>query len=410
MRPHSRAAIAEASAIIRAAVSVDFFISYNHADRAWAAWIAWQLEDAGYTTIFQTWDFPPGSNFVVEMDRAAQQAKRTLALISPAYIAASFTQAEWAAAFAADPTGGRRKLVPVRVARFDARGILGQVVYIDLVGLDEDEARERLLTALRSERLKPSEAPAFPGTAHAAEGAPSFPGGPERSAGDPAAAATPQETAPPAQTWVKVNEVIFPVDELDDADDAITLNGAIDDEVHRQLDAIRASGFGPVRVRFVSTTRVADADLSHVRRTTRGGRTDTRIELTRATPPPRNATRAGTGGLTPDELVETGMREYFLGEPLPPSMGMLEFMADPGLDRDALAAAFRLPDPMAAEVVRLLVVEGLVGNGHAQAVTHLRIGPREANTRTIDIEWLEPREYVNVEPERRRIHGTWRMG
>jgi hypothetical protein len=30
----------------------DFFISYNKADRAWAEWIAWQLED-GENTLSQ---------------------------------------------------------------------------------------------------------------------------------------------------------------------------------------------------------------------------------------------------------------------------------------------------------------------------------------------------------------------
>jgi TIR domain len=44
---------------------VDFFISYNKADRAWAEWIAWQLEQAGYQTTNQAWDFRPGSNFVL---------------------------------------------------------------------------------------------------------------------------------------------------------------------------------------------------------------------------------------------------------------------------------------------------------------------------------------------------------
>ncbi len=28
----------------------DFFISYTQADRAWAEWIAWTLEEKGYTT------------------------------------------------------------------------------------------------------------------------------------------------------------------------------------------------------------------------------------------------------------------------------------------------------------------------------------------------------------------------
>ena len=59
----------------------DFFVYYNRADRGWAEWIAWQLEDAGYTTVLQAWDFVPGANFVVEMDRAAQRSKRTIAVL-----------------------------------------------------------------------------------------------------------------------------------------------------------------------------------------------------------------------------------------------------------------------------------------------------------------------------------------
>ncbi len=56
----------------------DFFISYNSADKAWAEWIAWQLEEAKFTTIIRSWDFRPGSHLVQEMDRAAQEAQRTI--------------------------------------------------------------------------------------------------------------------------------------------------------------------------------------------------------------------------------------------------------------------------------------------------------------------------------------------
>jgi hypothetical protein len=38
----------------------DFFISFNHADRAWATWIAWVLEEKGYSVFFQDWDFRVG--------------------------------------------------------------------------------------------------------------------------------------------------------------------------------------------------------------------------------------------------------------------------------------------------------------------------------------------------------------
>jgi hypothetical protein len=51
----------------------DFFISYNKADRSWAEWIAWQLEEAKYSVVVQAWDFRPGSNFVLEMQKTAMR-------------------------------------------------------------------------------------------------------------------------------------------------------------------------------------------------------------------------------------------------------------------------------------------------------------------------------------------------
>lgn len=53
--------------------SKNFFISYSGADSTWAEWIAWVLEEAGYTVVLQAWDFRPGSNFVLEMQQAAAQ-------------------------------------------------------------------------------------------------------------------------------------------------------------------------------------------------------------------------------------------------------------------------------------------------------------------------------------------------
>jgi tetratricopeptide (TPR) repeat protein len=144
---------------------VDFFISYTAADRAWAEWIAWQLEAAGYTTVLQAWDFQPGTDFVHQMQRATQEADRTIAVVSPAYFGSQFGEAEWRVAFAKDPTGEHGLLVPVRVEDCDPPGLLSTRVYLDLVGLDEAAARERLLAGLRrGERPgRPATAPAFPG-------------------------------------------------------------------------------------------------------------------------------------------------------------------------------------------------------------------------------------------------------
>ncbi|HRL78615.1 MAG TPA: SUMF1/EgtB/PvdO family nonheme iron enzyme, partial [Candidatus Accumulibacter phosphatis] len=143
----------------------DFFVSYNGNDRDWAEWIAWQLEDAGYSTIIQAWDFQAGGNFVLEMDRAARTSRRTIAVLSPDYLAARFTAAEWAEAFARDPTGSGGVLLPVRVRDCDPAGMLRAIVYVDLLGLDEPAARDTLLAGIGGGRRKPSRSPGFPGRA-----------------------------------------------------------------------------------------------------------------------------------------------------------------------------------------------------------------------------------------------------
>ena len=147
----------------------DFFISYNHNDEAWAEWIAYVLEKEKFTVTIQAWDFLPGSNFVVEMQKAASQCDRTIAVLSPDYLASMFTQAEWAVAFSVDPSGSKRKLIPVRVRMCEPPGLLRTIVYCDLLGLAEEVASAAVLRAVkggRSQRTKaifPAEAvPAIP--------------------------------------------------------------------------------------------------------------------------------------------------------------------------------------------------------------------------------------------------------
>ena len=157
-----------------AKAGVEFFVSYTASDRTWAEWIAWQLEDDGYTVVVQAWDFRPGSDFVVDMREAAAGAERTLAVLSPDYLSSDFAVSEWAAAYAADPLGKSGKLLLVRVAGFPAEGLDRTRVWIDLVGLDEAAARQRLLDGVSQQRAKPERAPAFPRTP-VATSAPRFP-------------------------------------------------------------------------------------------------------------------------------------------------------------------------------------------------------------------------------------------
>ena len=143
-----------------------FFISYNREDGQWAQWIAWQLEHNGYSTVNQAWDFGAGSAFVQEMHQAAIEAERTIAVLSDNYLTSDYCAAEWQAAFASDPTGRLRKLIPVRVRLCNPDGLLKGRTYINLVGKDEATAKEVLLTSIKSsipgERGKPGTQPDFP--------------------------------------------------------------------------------------------------------------------------------------------------------------------------------------------------------------------------------------------------------
>lgn len=173
----------------------DFFISYTHPDRAWATWLAWHLEAAGWTTILDVWDFRPGNNWALAMQHATEQAERTLLVLSPDYLSALYPQPEWAAALAADPTGRHGTLLPVRVRACTPPGMLRPVVAVDLVGLDEATARAALLAGVQRGRGKPTTAPPFPGPG-AATSPPPFPGG--AAARLPLPATTP---APVQQGW-----------------------------------------------------------------------------------------------------------------------------------------------------------------------------------------------------------------
>lgn len=156
----------------------DFFISYNKADQQWAEWIAWQLEATGYATVIQAWDFGAGSDFVEEMNQAAIKAARTIAVLSNNYLKSEFCKAEWHAAFADDPTGKLRKLIPVRVRECDPEGLLKVRNYVDLVGKDEAAAKEILLAKIKGERGKPTNPIPFPSASHSSSATekPNFPG------------------------------------------------------------------------------------------------------------------------------------------------------------------------------------------------------------------------------------------
>jgi hypothetical protein len=141
----------------------DFFIDYHDADVQWARWIAYQLENAQYTTFYREQDILPGMNRVLRIDDVLQGDVRIILLLSPDYLqkdsagAIPFGGTVWSIKFSED------RLLPIRVRNYLVRGFLSAIEPIDLVGLGEVEARIKLLDSITTERKRPAASPNFPG-------------------------------------------------------------------------------------------------------------------------------------------------------------------------------------------------------------------------------------------------------
>jgi Domain of unknown function (DUF4062) len=208
--------------------------------------------------------------------------------------------------------------------------------------------------------------------------------------------------------WVKLGELVFRADEIDDAGATVTLRARSGDEIARRLESLRDQQFGRARQRFVYLGRVGEGEVSTVRRTVRaGGANEITVELTQVRPPQVNQAGFATAGRSTEDLVELGMRALFLGEPLPEQVGMVGFAAETGIEHDDLHQAFALSNEIAPAIVRLLVAEGLVGSGRARRLVASALGPRIGNRRRIAVEWEGQGGYGQAEGARRAIEGDW---
>ena len=145
----------------------DFFISHAGRDTAWAEWLAWQLQELGYTVELDVWDWAPGEDFVARMAAALESADRLLAVCSQAYFASPFGGAELRAAFTREAAGDGR-IVPVLVEPVTLPALYAPLIHLNLAGLDEATAADRLRRRLTG--LRPSGPPPFPNPAPAPSG------------------------------------------------------------------------------------------------------------------------------------------------------------------------------------------------------------------------------------------------
>ncbi|WP_196278919.1 TIR domain-containing protein [Catellatospora vulcania] len=145
---------------------LDFFISYSPMDEAWAVWIAWELEVAGYRVMLQAWDFVAGSNFIEFMDRGVSQSGAVIAVLSENYLRSRYGRMEWQAALRSSPDAPEQRLITVRIEECRLVGLLATITFVDLASAtDRAQARRLLLDRIGHAvhgRAKPEVEPAFP--------------------------------------------------------------------------------------------------------------------------------------------------------------------------------------------------------------------------------------------------------
>ena len=137
------------------------FVSHAGRDRAWAEWVAWQLNAAGYDVEIDL-DWRRGDSFLAKMRRALQECDVMVALYSPAYFAeSSYTLMELDAWLSRPQRNAG--LVPLRVAECEVPHLYRQYIWIDLFDRDDESARAALLGAMPPLPARPTVRPRTPG-------------------------------------------------------------------------------------------------------------------------------------------------------------------------------------------------------------------------------------------------------
>jgi tetratricopeptide (TPR) repeat protein len=130
----------------------DFFISFNSADLPFAEAIDAALRAEGFSTFYHPRDLGVGGNIPIWMDEALMNSAQTLALYSPDYTKdeAIYSKAELYASFWPDPTGHKRKLIPVVLRETTFTPLIAPLSRIEVKGLTPAEAAAHIVKRLNA--------------------------------------------------------------------------------------------------------------------------------------------------------------------------------------------------------------------------------------------------------------------
>ncbi len=111
----------------------DIFISHSRDDQAWVhTWLLPRLEAAGLRVMVGYRDFLPGMPVLENIERAVQDSRHTLAILTPAWLASEWNAFESLLVRTLDPAARRRKLIPILLKPCDLPEPLAALDAVDL--------------------------------------------------------------------------------------------------------------------------------------------------------------------------------------------------------------------------------------------------------------------------------------
>lgn len=118
----------------------DVFISYSSKDSAWVRDVLLpNLENHSFSVIVDFRDFKTGSFGVEEMERAVEETRHTLLVLTNNYVQSDWTKFENVMAQSKDPGAVQRKLIPILLEKCNLPLRLKILHYRDLSGNDPQQ-------------------------------------------------------------------------------------------------------------------------------------------------------------------------------------------------------------------------------------------------------------------------------
>jgi len=133
----------------------DVFISYSRTDQEWVRGeLLPRLEKADLKVILDYRDFEPGAPLLTEMERAVQESRKTILVLTPAYLDSEWAEFENVLAQTLDPGARLRRVIPVMLRSCERPLRIRSLVCVDL-RTSQPSQFQRLLRALTGE-ISPS--------------------------------------------------------------------------------------------------------------------------------------------------------------------------------------------------------------------------------------------------------------